>query len=197
LTKLGAIVDDRQLRQPAAPAMQHTTPEQGAVPTRLGKARAAPPETGRWKRVALFWGGSLAALVLVFAGTLWVFEAPNVDHTKTVVTIPPVAPLVPELAAEPARVSSLPPLVLLAPHEVAPAKAAQPLRVPLKPVPGTAKAKALVPRKALLAKLPAPPLKARTYAALVKKPVLMAKRGAPPPRRCAPGKLAKECARRG
>jgi hypothetical protein len=195
LTKLGKIVDDRQYRQPDVSAMQQHTAGRGALPT------------WRWKRAARFWGGSLAALVLAFAGALWLFEGPNVDHSKKVVTSVPVAPVALEVAPEPARLSRLPPLVLLAPHEVAPAMAKLPPKVGLKPVelkpvalkPVALKAKALAPRarKALLARSPAPPAKAKAYPAVVKKPVLLAKRAPAAPRRCGPGKLARECARRG
>lgn len=140
--------------------------------------------SGGWQRTAALWTGSLAALALVFAGSMWLFEEHKADSAMGVVAmnsgaaVSP-APVVQDDMAGPqavpverAKVSKLPPLVLLEPAPPKPASgaddtenlAAQPgatsADVAPAPVPGAKPAEPVRPPAANMAP-PAPAVAAK------------------------------------
>ena len=151
LTKLGKILDDRQNRQSRkadpsldaegladAPAMQSATPETDDVPVWLREPVPAPSGGGgafaAFKRAAIFWGASVAALVVVFAGAMWLFDEHGSDQPLALESTAP--PRTPTPAPAPVvRTSALPPLVLLAPAPDPAAKTGVPAAVAALPAP--------------------------------------------------------------
>lgn len=89
-------------------------------------------QSSGWRRTALVWGGSLAALALVFAGTMWLFEERKADNAPDAMAMSAPTEVAPagqiEAAPQAAPVaapkaSKLPPLVLLEPAPQKPAMA--------------------------------------------------------------------------
>lgn len=105
-----------------APAMLAPTPAADDLPVWLREPVPAASRGAQVKRGLVIAGGSLAALALAFAGTLWLFEQDGDSPVELAAAsagaaaVPaPVAAAAPELPPLRPRSSPLPPLVLLAP----------------------------------------------------------------------------------
>jgi hypothetical protein len=174
--------------------------EMGELPAWLKHSAPPPSAGGHWKQTAVLWGGSLAALAVVFAGALWLFDEHKNEGAMAVVARAelPAAPAAPA----PSSASSLPPLVLLAPASDPVAKVSVPVAV----APAPAKVRPKEPeKKVLLAKKPAiqPKVKAKKSPVLAKhmpakpkpKQKLLAN-AAPQPAKahhCRSGELVRDC----
>jgi hypothetical protein len=181
---------------------------------------AAPDEGGGWMATLKFWSVGLTVVALLFVVTMWIFDVHGSSRAAPLrVPVAAVAPALPLLS----RGGEVPPLVLLpsSPVTVA-AKVDKPVPVPAKAASKPPVAKA--PVKPLLAKVqqlaPRKPALAKPVLVAVKKPVVLAKRAPAPkpatvkpkfvasvtpphaqakaapvsPKKCLPGKLARECA---
>jgi hypothetical protein len=195
LTKLGNIVDDR-----LNPLLDRTEPVLDTQATGAAPANdlpawlldAVPAPAGTWKRTVSLWGGALAALAVVFAGSMWLF-AEHSSGTSTAVVAPgapaPAVQAQQEILPE-RKPSALPPLVLLTPAPAVPPvpaadKPAVPAPVAAKPL----SVQAAVPQPVAVApktvaKAAAKPSPARSVVkAVLPKPVLVAKPAVAAPKR--------------
>lgn len=94
--------------------VQPLFPELDDVPAWVQEQAVAAPEGGGWRQTLKFWAGSLVALALVFLATMWLFDERGGDRAVNVAAMNVVAGPAQAVRA-PARVSTLPPLVLLQP----------------------------------------------------------------------------------
>ena len=158
--------------------------EMGELPAWLRHSVPPPSAGSHWKQTAVLWGGSLAALAVVFAGALWLFDEHNNERAMAVVAQSRL-PEPPPAAAPQSSPSSLPPLVLLAPASEPKISTPAPvLAAPARALaPAKAKAKAPVARIAVKA----PAAKPAVKPLLAKAPAK-----APPPRKTAPQPKAKK-----
>ncbi|MES2319668.1 MAG: hypothetical protein V4631_19475 [Pseudomonadota bacterium] len=222
-------MDDRDYKQPGKTEpgfetaqgadtvdVQPLFPELDDMPAWLKQPAAPAPERSSWKQTLGLWAGSLAALALAFAGTMWLFDEHNADRAMDVVARSAQAPVAPapvaQPAPQPARTSTLPPLVLLQPAPGAavadpvtppPVAVVKPAPLPpkapvaklapkavvakvaAKPVPAklVPKAVPVAPRKALVAKSAVPKVRPKLVAVVSK--------SAPAPKRAPPPVLTK------